>query len=99
MSNNPFSDLLELDPRLAHFARQNQVSQSAFGQRAFAQLFPQLQNRFFGALGRQIQAGQAPSLRFEDFLNGLNLKDEMFRAFPGTAISPQSQPFTRFNFR
>ena len=52
------------------------------GQESFAQsLFPRTQNRFAGALGRQILGGEDPTLTFTDFLrNNLNFGQEFRRA-------------------
>ena len=64
---NPFEDFLETDQgrRAAFFGGIPNFTGSR--QQFFSNLFPQFENRFLGALGRQIQGGGAPTLTFENF--------------------------------
>ena len=81
--NLPFLDFLEeseLGRRANFFGRINQPLN--FGSTNFAnQLFQQRQNSFLGTLGRQVQAGEAPSATFTDELNrNFNFARQLRRA-------------------
>jgi hypothetical protein len=82
--DNPFLRFLEEDPlgRRAALFGQPGVSGGGYQrQNFFANLFPQVENRFLGALGQQIQSGQAPTLSFTDFLqNNFNPRAELLKA-------------------
>lgn len=63
----------------------------------FKNAFQDIHNRFLGALGSQVRAGETPDIRFEDYLNqqfnptadgGLSPFTERFRSLP-----PSSRPF------
>jgi len=81
---NPFLDFLEQTDqgrRAAFFGGIPNYGQSASQQQFFTNLFPQIENRFLGALGRQIQSDQAPTLQFQDFLqNNFNPRAELMKS-------------------
>lgn len=88
---NPFLDFLEetetgrrasFFANVGNFNQQQPFSGLGFqGQQFAANLFPQVQNRFLGALGNQINTGQQPNLRFTDFLrNNFDFRREFLRA-------------------
>ena len=80
---NPFRDFLETDQgrRAAFFGGIPNYGQSASQQQFFTNLFPQFENRYLGALGQQIQSGQAPNLRFQDFISGnFNPRAELMKS-------------------
>lgn len=73
--NNPFADLLDEQPRLAFESHLNDI----FGgnrrrRRSARNLFPEVQAQFMGRLGSQIRKGGAPTLRFNDFLEGADIE-------------------------
>ena len=77
---NPFEDFLETDQgrRAAFFGGIPDFTGAR--QQFFTNLFPQVENRFLGALGQQIQGGGAPTLRFQDFLKNFNPRAELLKA-------------------
>ena len=80
---NPFLDFLETDQgrRAAFFGATPGFNQGGSRQQFFTNLFPQVENRFLGALGQQIQSGQAPTLSFTDFLqNNFNPRAELMKS-------------------
>ena len=82
--DNPFLRFLEEDPigrRAALFAQPGVSGGGYSRQNFFGNLFPQVENRFLGALGQQIQGGGAPTLQFQDFLqNNFNPRAELLKA-------------------
>ena len=82
--DNPFLRFLEEDPlgrRAALFAQPGVSGGGYQRQNFFANLFPQVENRFLGALGQQIQSGQAPTLRFQDFISdNFNPRAELMKS-------------------
>ena len=81
--DNPFTRFLEEDPlgrRAALFAQPGVSGGGLPRQQFFGNLFPQIENRFLGALGQQIQGGQAPTLSFTDFLKNFNPRAELLKA-------------------
>lgn len=94
-----FDDFLEQDELGRRAAFQSRIPQN-FGlnqQEALGSLFQPTFSRFLGALGRQIQGGQTPNLRFTDFLNeNFNPQRELLR-FPGQ-VGPQLTRAPRFSF-
>src|SRR3990167_2555011 len=69
-NQNIFGDVFEQDPigRQALFQAQLPQNANPFQQQLFGQLFEPTFNQFLGQLGAQVQSGQAPSLRYTDFL-------------------------------
>ena len=67
---NPWSDFLEGSEQGAQINFAGRVPQaSGFRSQDYLQsLFQPTFSRYMGALGRQIQGGQAPTLKFTDFL-------------------------------
>jgi len=68
---NAFADFLESSPegfRANLFSRPG-VTSTATRSRFFSNQFEDIQNRFLGALGAQIRAGEQPTLTGEQFLN------------------------------
>ena len=82
--DNPFLRFLEEDElgRRANFFGQPGVGGGGQQrQQFFGNLFPNVQNRFLGALGRQIQGGGSPTLSFTDFLqNNFDPRRELLKA-------------------
>jgi len=82
--DNPFLRFLEEDPigrRAALFAQPGVSGGGYSRQNFFGNLFPQVENRFLGALGQQIQSGQAPNLRFQDFISdNFNPRAELMKS-------------------
>ena len=78
--------------RRANF--QSRIPQS-FGfnqQEALGSLFQPTFSRYLGALGRQIQGGQTPNLRFTDYLTqNFDPKRELLR-FPSSASAGVQAP-------
>lgn len=68
---NIFGDVFEQDPLGRQALFQSALPQNAnpFQQQLFGQLFEPTFNEYLGQLGAQVRAGEAPSLRFTDFLN------------------------------
>ena len=62
----------------------------------FASLFGPTEDRFLAALGSQIRSRQAPTLRFDDFLQSFDFP-RMLRRDQGTNKSGLTSP-TRFLF-
>ena len=100
---NPFFPFLEDEPRAAFFGglpENLSFGQQQFASRAFEPFFDQ----FKGALGRQILAGEAPTLRFTDFFNqqfqGAGSFANRFRRAPQfqTGVGSLSRP-ARFLFQ
>ena len=82
-TSNPFRDFLETDQgrRAAFFGGVPGFQQGGNRQQFFTNLFPQFENRYLGALGQQIQSGQAPTLSFTDFLqNNFNPRAELMKS-------------------
>jgi hypothetical protein len=101
--DNPFASFLE-DPDVGHrasFFSRPETRGTRGRRRFFANLFPDIQNQFLGALGAQIRAGQQPTQTFENLLGGLDFN----RLFAGAAPSERGQfsrqfaPSTRTIFR
>jgi hypothetical protein len=70
--NNPFIDYLEFEPRAAYYSSpaSRQFTQGGEGQRRYFQnQFQDVYNEFLGALGSQIRSGQAPTMRWADYLD------------------------------
>lgn len=101
-SDNPFADFLEssdIGRRAAFFGRQPQ-DLSFNEQRLFENQFGRFQNQFLGRLGRQIQAGEPPTARFDPFLEEFDFNQQLGVIPPalrgvGTA---QFAPPTLFGF-
>ena len=99
--DNPFADILEEEPRTAFFSRTAPFGTSPIRRRFTENLFPQVFNRFLGALGTQIRGGETPTLRFEEFLSdprSFNLEREFFQQPRArrTGFAPPLAPRTRF---
>lgn len=96
----PFQDFLEGSQTGAQVNFQGRIPQSfGFGQQDFLSgLFQPTFNRYMGALGRQIQGGQAPTLSFTQYLNeNFNPQRELLRA-PSGSLQPRLTSPTRFYF-
>lgn len=78
--DNPFNfrDFLEEEPRLPFNAALNRFKQTGNQRNFFQNQFGGIFNRFLGTLGQQIQGGEAPTARFEDFLGGRSQFDPGF---------------------
>jgi|TARA_R110002126_G_scaffold21398_9_gene77362 hypothetical protein len=81
---NPYQDFLEgtnLGRRAAFFSGIPNFGQPASQQQFFTNLFPQFENRYLAALGRQIQSGEAPTLQFQNFVSdNFNPRAELLKA-------------------
>ena len=85
-SYNPFSQFLEepgIGMRAAYMARR--PTGMGFGQeRQFEDMFSRFQNQYLGTLGQQIMSGEAPTARWDDFLGGLNIPQQMASMAPAS---------------
>jgi len=96
-----FPDFLNEVPESAFFSRIGQFSDSPRRQNFFQNQFPNVENQFIGAIGSQFRTGQAPSLKFDDFLNDFDF-DRLFRdqsRFQRGRTSNLFNPSTRFLFQ
>jgi len=62
--------LFEDQPRAAYEAMVNPFAKSRSQKRYYQDQFTDIHNQFLGDLGRQITSGQAPTLRFAEWLQG-----------------------------
>ena len=73
--NNPFMDYLE-EPGEGRFAAySSHLDDQGFGnnkRRQLRKMFSDVQSQFLGQLGSQIRGGKDPTLRFNNFLEGLD---------------------------
>ena len=98
--DNPFADYLEepgFGQKASWFARQ--PSDMSFNeQRLFENQFGRFQNRFLGTLGQQALSGQPPTARWDPFLSGMDLEQEMSAIPPSQrgAGTGRFTPFTTF---
>lgn len=95
-----FDDFLEQDELGRRAAFQSRIPDTLgfTQQEVLSSLFQPTFSRYLGALGRQIQGGQPPNLRFTDYLNqGFNPQRELLR-FPSASLSPQLTRSPRFVF-
>lgn len=95
-------DLLEEEPRAPFFSQVNQLGGAGSAQgRFFGGQFEQFRNEFIGQLGSQIQGGEAPTLRFTDFLENIDF-DRRFRStapsLRGQGGQARFRPPTQFQF-
>jgi len=100
---SPFSDFLEYQPQAAYYSSPTGRTfgqQSPNRRRHFQDSFQNYYNQYLGELGSQLRAGQAPTMRFQDYLS----TDPFTERY--TAMTPQSRgeysqqynPRTRFIF-
>jgi hypothetical protein len=82
-----WEDILADEPQLAYFGQQQRFGRSPVQKRFFKDQFQQVFNRYLGQLGEQVQGGQAPSLRFGDYM-----KDFDFNRYFGD-IEPSRRGF------
>lgn len=73
---NPFDDLLETNRDLTFLGALNRRTQSRQKRNALWGQFGQFQRSFLGRLGAQALGGQAPTLRFSDFVKNLDFDRE-----------------------
>jgi len=92
----PYGDLFEDMPQLGFqtqlanmFPRSGQGSNQG---RYWANRFGQVQNEYLGAVGQQLQSGQPPTLRFQDFLSQYPFTSR-FSALPPEARGQVNQRF------
>lgn len=97
---NPWLDFLEGSNEGAQVNFFGRVPQS-YGFRSqdyTSSLFQPTFSRYMGALGRQIQGGQAPTLSFNDYLNeNFNPQRELLNS-PAGVTGPQLSRAPRFMF-
>jgi hypothetical protein len=85
-TNNPFMDYLEYEPRAAYYSSpaSRQFDQGGEGQRRYFQnQFQDVYNEFLGSLGSQIRAGQAPTMRWSEYLDAVPFTERY------AALSPE----------
>jgi len=99
--SNPFLDYLEQEPRTAFFGRANQFGTNPSRRRALEEMYPQALNQFYGALGQQIMGGAPPTLKFRDFLGGMDFTKRFAQLNRATTPGRRSpfQPRTRYLFQ
>ena len=88
-----FRNFLEEEPRTAYFSFQDQFGPSQTQQNFFRNQFQKFHNQFMGNLGSQIRSGEPPTLRFEDFLGGLDFGQEFARTDPFMRGGPRTSLF------
>ena len=95
---NPFSDILESEPRAGYFAYQNQVGSSPNQKKWFQNAFSQVQDQYLGQLGQQLGGNQLPTLRFADFLKNYDFQGQYNQLTPTQQGRQTSDfnPFTRW---
>ena len=72
-AGNPFIDFLEEEPNLAFQSALQRGNLTPNQLQFFQNQRGQFTDRFEGLLGQQIQQGQLPNLRFNDFINNVDL--------------------------
>lgn len=77
-----FDDFLETTPEAAFFAASPDFGSTPNRQSFFQNQFRNIHNQFLGALGKQIQGGEDPTLRFTDFLQEPEFFQQQFFATP-----------------
>jgi hypothetical protein len=99
---SPWSDWLEEDKagqRAAYFSFGPQFGQAPSQRRYYENSFDRIQNEYLGALGQQARSGEAPSLRFGDFLEDFPFTQRYLSQPPsqrGGNFSSRYTPRTRF---
>ena len=83
--NNPFMDFLEYEPLAAYYADPRVSSGSQGQQRYYQNQFQDVYNEFLGELGSQIKAGQAPTMRWADYLDTVPFTERYARLSPEQA--------------
>jgi hypothetical protein len=76
--NNPFLDFLEYEPEAAYYSSpKGWTGQNAFAvgspnqRRYYQNQFQNIYNEFLGALGQEARRGEAPSMRWTDYLENI----------------------------
>lgn len=82
LENSPFRELLDLQPELSYYSRVNEGGFNPSQRRQARDSFGEVQSQFLGQLGSQIRQGLAPTLRFDDFLEGFDLSGFLKRQPP-----------------
>ena len=99
-----FLDFLEEVPEAPFFATVAPFARTPGRERFFGSDFAPIRQQFLGTLGQQIQGGQLPTARFQDFLNNQDLFNpnrrflQTPRAFrpggdPASRLAPRAQFF------
>lgn len=101
-SEDFFKDLLEEERRAPFFSTVNRLGGTGTPVgRFFNTQFQNFENEFFGKLGSQIQGGELPTLRFNDFLSNIDF-DKRFRSLApslrGQGNQARFRPPTQFRF-
>ena len=97
-----FLDSLESDPRYIYYANVGQQGGGRNRQRRLRGMFSDVQNQFMGALGQQVLSGQAPTLRFRDWIRDFENRGgfrDMDRDFRIRGRQMSGMPRTRFLLR
>lgn len=83
-TSTPWLDILEqyglYEP--LYYSRQNEWGNSPNQQRFFKNSYGDFFNQYQGLLGNQVRSGQDPTLRFNDFMGGMNFQDYYRRQPP-----------------
>ena len=87
---NPFDDLLENNRELTFLGALNRRNVGKRKSTALRGMFGQFQDEFLGRLGSQVLEGKDPTLRFSNYLKGLDF-DREFRL-----LSPRQR--RQYNF-
>jgi len=82
-SNSLFSDLLEEDPELAYYAALGKQNLTPNQRLFYRNQFGNVRNEYLGQLGAQLQSGQAPTLKFLDFLGQMPFTERYAQLPPG----------------
>ena len=102
--SNPFQEFLEENPRAAFYAQGDPFGGDRTGgpreKQVFQNQFQNIYNQYMGTLGQQVQRGEVPSLRFQDYLKDFSFSQH-FRSLPPSmrgASTGAYAPQARFLF-
>lgn len=84
VQKNPYLDFLEHRPDVAFSSHLSDPGRglNSGQQRTLRSSFSDIQGKFLGMLGDQIRQGEAPTARFNDYLEGFDFKDYYKRLAP-----------------
>lgn len=94
-----WSSILDEEPRAAYYSYGNQFGKSQNQRKYFEDAFDDIYNQFLGQLGGQVRQGQAPTMKFNDFLGDYNFDQQYRQMAPSTRYGqPQSTFAPRARF-